>query len=481
MMLLPASTEFAALCQSQIATMAQVVGADSTAVYLAENWTEQALPKLIPIAVYPPVADSAQPHADSHIAGRTLPKEASKESEESANPSTKLPPYNLQAQVLNTDAAAAALDKTSLVLSSDQPSQSNQGASQQLAVPLVHEGQVVGILAGWRADRSWQSQERLHMEQCARSLALACVLDQRGQWLQTQLATLNRLQTQQSDRFHELLHQLRNPLTALKTFGKLMFKRLTPEDRNQTLVSNMLRESDRMQELLGYFDETLQAAEEGWTSARFTDPLLLPSDSDDVTGDTTLEAEALPVSPDSLAHFGGALELKNCFIVSAVITPLINSAKTLAEVSGMTFHVFGPDPDSAVEADCKALKEVISILLENAFKYSPTGTTIWLQGDLIHASQTHLRGIAVGDTGSGIPKSDQPHIFERRYRGIQASGDINGSGLGLAIACDLVQEMKGTIEVYSPLAEIPWQLPDELEKASQAKGTAFVVWLPQGN
>ena len=466
-MLMPASTEFAALCQSQIAMMAQVVGADSTAVYLAESWTEQALPKLIPIAVYPPITHTTQPKSGSLVADKALASSVSENVEEGVV-------QPMQPSVLTPDEAEEVLSTKRSLLPYGKTSHSKHTTPQQLAIPLVHEGSVVGILVSWKTGRPWQPDERHRMEECAHSLALACVLDQRGQWLQTQLSALNRLQTQQSDRFHELLHQLRNPLTALKTFGKLMMRRLAPEDKNQSIVLSMLRESDRMQDLLGYFDDTLEAVDQTRTETSETVPLLVPSDKDD----TTLEAKALPATVDSLSHFGGTLAVKPCSI-KTLVAPLIDSTKTLSEAANIRLHVLEPEHEVIIKADAHALTEIISILLENALKYSPSESDIWLHWGLSHPHQSHLEGILVGDTGPGIPKNDQPHIFERNYRGIQASSQIQGSGLGLAIACDLVKEMKGVIEVYSPLADLPLPLPDAVPISSQGLGTAFVIWLPK--
>ncbi|MEO1296311.1 MAG: ATP-binding protein [Cyanobacteria bacterium J06636_16] len=466
---MPASTEFADLCQSQITMMARAVDAESTAVYLAESWTEQALPQLVPIAVYPPVNSTTQPRPGSLAADKALPgntfEPLGKDTRSRPQPPAALTP----------DETEEVLNPQQRLLSYGNAPQSEQAVLQQLAIPLTHEGQVVGILVSRRANRPWQKAERDQMEECAHSLALACVLDQRGQWLQTQLSALNQLQTQQSDRFHELLHQLRNPLTALKTFGKLMVKRLSPEDKNQSLALSMLRESDRMRDLLGYFDDTLEAADQTRTTTS-SSPLLLPPSEHN---DTTVEAKALPVTAESLSHFGGPLTIQPC-AVKALVAPLAGSMEALSETFNITLHVLSPESDSLVNADAQALTEVISILLENALKYAPSRSDIWLQWGLSHPHELSLEGILIGDTGPGIPKADQPHIFERHYRGIQASGQIEGTGLGLAIACDLMQKMAGAIEVHSPLGNLPMPLRPPLPDLPEERGTAFIVWLLKG-
>lgn len=464
---MPASAEFTALCQSQIAVMAQVVGANSTAVYLAEGWTEQAFPKLIPVAVYPPLSGTAPPESPPLMPHRALPVPSSSTVE-------ARPVQSLESSILTPDEAKAVLQPEYSLLLPGQGAQADQGASQQLVIPLMHEGGVVGVLIGWKVDHPWQPEERHQMEECAHALALACVLDQRGQWSQRQLSALNRLQAQQSDRFHELLHQLRNPLTAIKTFGKLLAKRIQPEDKNQPLVLNMLREGDRMQHILGYFDDTLQAADDSRTETSNTAASLTAFDQNN----PVVETQALPVSSDSLAHFGGALAIEPCSL-TWLMMPLVNSTQTLAETSNRLFHVLYVEDDTTVETDANAFIEIVSNFLENAFKYSRPGDHIWVQwGCHQHCYPTYA-GILVGDTGPGISKDDQSHIFERHYRSQQTSETTVGHGLGLAIARDLAQEMEGFIEVYSPLSEIPWPLPDVLQELSWDAGTAFMLWLPK--
>jgi signal transduction histidine kinase len=107
------------------------------------------------------------------------------------------------------------------------------------------------------------------------------------------------------------------------------------------------------------------------------------------------------------------------------------------------------------------LREVISNLLDNALKYSPAGATVWVRAGLFQESVPPLQGVAIGDTGPGIPQADQARIFERHYRGVQATGTIAGTGLGLAIAHDLVKDMGGRIDLLSP-AHLSGLVPEGL-------------------
>ncbi|MGB6017249.1 MAG: ATP-binding protein, partial [Nodosilinea sp.] len=87
-----------------------------------------------------------------------------------------------------------------------------------------------------------------------------------------------------------------------------------------------------------------------------------------------------------------------------------------------------------------------------------------------------FQGIAVGDTGAGIPPDDQLQLFTRYFRGVQAQGNIHGTGLGLAIVQDLVKGMGGHVDLISPVHGTPW-LPPEAAGYPSHPGTLFVVWL----
>ncbi len=113
------------------------------------------------------------------------------------------------------------------------------------------------------------------------------------------------------------------------------------------------------------------------------------------------------------------------------------------------FVVKGMEPISTV-GDRDRLKQLVLILLENAVKYSPAGTSISLS--LTHDDgQVHLR---VQDQGQGIGKEDLGRVFERFYRADQSrhrSEDPGGTGLGLPIAQWIVEHHKGQIWLESEL------------------------------
>ncbi|MHC8522199.1 sensor histidine kinase [Rossellomorea sp. H39__3] len=89
------------------------------------------------------------------------------------------------------------------------------------------------------------------------------------------------------------------------------------------------------------------------------------------------------------------------------------------------------------------LEQVLTIIFDNAVKYSDTGSVI----EMVLKDGGDRVIIEVRDEGIGIPESDLPKIFDRFYRVDKArSREKGGYGLGLAIASKLIQNYGGAIE-----------------------------------
>lgn len=107
------------------------------------------------------------------------------------------------------------------------------------------------------------------------------------------------------------------------------------------------------------------------------------------------------------------------------------------------------------------IEEVVSNLISNAIRYSPSGGQITVWAD----EKSDCAKIVVSDTGFGIQKKELEHIFDRFFRvKNETTRYINGTGLGLAIVKSIVEAHHGTIEVESEVD----------------KGTCFSVYFPRG-
>ncbi|NEP16883.1 MAG: HAMP domain-containing histidine kinase [Leptolyngbya sp. SIO4C1] len=446
-MTLSVSPELRSLCQAQLQLLNRTLGPLSAIVYLAESLQLDAS-SFTPIASYP---ESSETWSKRQLG---------------AVPSARrLPAPSEQATALeDPDAIAAALSNASVA--SDRIDSPASGSEDQVVMPLVYTDVVVGLMVVVREQR-WEDTERLQIQQVADSVAAGCVLERRNHWLQQRLQHKRMLQGRQSEVFHNLLHQFRNPLTALATFGQLLRRRLQADDPNYSVAEGIVRESQRLKALLSDFDETVDLGDVELQEDLQT-PAALPS------------AELAGEPPALLPSKGlGRTLLPTAQLLSEVLAPLVAVTQAVAQEQQIHLLV---DVDSApvsVVVDTQALQEVLSNLLDNAFKYSSPAAWVWLQTGFERTTEAvTYQGIVVGDTGAGIPPEDQARLFERHYRGVQATGSIPGTGLGLAIAQELITQMQGQIEVISPVAGTDWVPAAIRQQAAAGPGTAFVIWIP---
>lgn len=95
----------------------------------------------------------------------------------------------------------------------------------------------------------------------------------------------------------------------------------------------------------------------------------------------------------------------------------------------------------SIMADKERIVQILSILLDNAFSYTPEGQTVLIKLDIL---KTDLM-ISIIDTGIGISDAHKPYIFDRFYRVDPARHTKEHYGLGLSIAYELVSAHKGQI------------------------------------
>lgn len=123
---------------------------------------------------------------------------------------------------------------------------------------------------------------------------------------------------------------------------------------------------------------------------------------------------------------------------------LYEAYEAKAAALGYLLKIELPDtPLPTVQWDKDRIRQVLSILIENAFAYTPKGSQITLS----LFRKDRLIRLCVSDNGPGIPAEHREQIFQRFYREDPARSKNGHFGLGLSIARELVSAHKGTIRV----------------------------------
>jgi two-component system, OmpR family, sensor histidine kinase KdpD len=213
----------------------------------------------------------------------------------------------------------------------------------------------------------------------------------------------------QSDRLRSVLldsvtHEFRTPLTAIKASAETLLSDVELEKaERKDLLTVINEESDRLNRLIG------EAAEVAQLDSHQLELQLEPHDMRD----------AVEAATDQLR-------------------PVLQHHPTQIEI---------PEELPPVRMDVERIQEVLVQLLDNAAKYSASGTPIHI------AAEVRDREVvtSVADHGPGIDQFEQEMIFEKFYRGRNQRVAVKGTGMGLPIARAIVELHGGKIGVISQL------------------------------
>lgn len=231
-----------------------------------------------------------------------------------------------------------------------------------------------------------------------------------------------------SDFVSSISHELRAPLTSIYGFAETLLRRgdLFDDVQRRTFLSYIASESER---LTGIVDALLDVAE---------------LDS----GDLQVELATIDVGN--------------------VVREVVESVRSDSESSqrdGHSFRVDLSDEPLNAEADRDKLRRVLTNLVDNAVKFSPSGGSVSVTGQ----RRSGVIELRVRDEGVGIPEEERERIFRKFYRG-SSSMLSGGTGLGLFISRGLVTAMGGRIWVESVEGEgstFALELPFENESAAE--------------
>lgn len=141
-----------------------------------------------------------------------------------------------------------------------------------------------------------------------------------------------------------------------------------------------------------------------------------------------------------------------------VLDDALRAIRIIAETKKIHLHYSRAESEWHVKGDYGRLHQMFTAALDNAVKYSPKGSDVWVK----IWETTKGYGISIKDEGCGIPEEEQQHIFEKFFRSGKAAE--NGSGLGLAIMKSIADRHFIGLDiqsVYGQGTEVIFSIPIE--------------------
>jgi len=232
-----------------------------------------------------------------------------------------------------------------------------------------------------------------------------------GDELQRLTDTLNEMLDRIESAFQKITqftadasHELRTPVSLIRTEAELALRRSRTETEYEESLRQILQEAERTTLLIEQLLELARA--------------------DSGRGSLIMQPVDLP----------------------AVLRSVVSGWQQVAEARNLEFSTDIYKLDASVMGDATLLRRLADILLDNAFKYTPSPGSVRLALELREETAV----ITVQDSGAGIAQEDHEKIFERFYRVDKArSRGQGGVGLGLAIAEWIVLQHRGAISVES--------------------------------
>lgn len=214
-------------------------------------------------------------------------------------------------------------------------------------------------------------------------------------------------------------HELRTPLTSILGFTELLAKDRDASPRQHEIVAIMLRQGRNLLQLIHDLLDLARLEVRGTQWQRQT--------------------------PQSLV----------------ALTRLIASEFQVAgEERQRIFALEEHLPE--VRIDANAYRQVLTNLLSNAMKYSPSGSPIRIASRTEERDGIQWQGIAIEDRGMGMSPEELEQLGQRFYRA-NPQGGVAGTGLGLSVVHEIMNHHQGRVEYASHAGQ----------------GTTVTVWFPQ--
>lgn len=210
-----------------------------------------------------------------------------------------------------------------------------------------------------------------------------------------------KLEQMKKDYIANISHELRTPITVIRSSLEAICDGVVYGDKLQEYQEQILKESISLQRLV-----------------------------DDMLELSRLQNNDFPIERSELD-------------LLMVLDDALRTTRIMARNKKIHLHYDRPETEWCLKGDYGRLRQMFTIVLDNAIKYSPDGSNIWVK--TWQAQNDHC--ISIKDEGCGIPEDEQQHIFEKFFRSKKAKE--KGSGLGLAIMKSIADRHSIDLEIHS--------------------------------
>jgi len=272
---------------------------------------------------------------------------------------------------------------------------------------LSRAGQPLGMFSTyWREHRRLTDTQLRFLDLLARQAADLIERSRAEQDLREREQQLREADRRKDEFIAMLAHELRNPLVPIRT-GVELLKSAAEQPQITRAVQPM------MERQVGHM-------------VRLIDDLL------DVSRITS-----------------GKIELKRePTTLTAVVSGAIDANRSAINTAALDLTVNLSEPHRVLNVDPTRLAQVVSNLLQNAAKFTPTGGKISLTSTIEPGNPPHLV-LTVADNGIGIDAALLPRIFDLFVQSEVQGSHRSGLGIGLALARRIAEMHGGTIEAHS--------------------------------
>ena len=292
----------------------------------------------------------------------------------------------------------------------------------ELSVPLISEGEVIGVLDSESSRIDGFSEHDIAMLESLANIAaprIASALAQREKEIAERAMRAAKLEAERASRaktefLSRMSHELKTPLAAILGFANLI--KIEAGPGYDPRLDKILFSGEH---LLGLINESLDLAR---------------------VEQNEISLEIEPVE------------------VGAVIDACVAMLQPEAERGGVALQA--TTGELTLETDKQRLRQVLLNLVSNAIKYNREGGEVGITAREIDASRIE---ILVEDTGIGMSAEELQTLFEPYTRFGERQAQVDGHGIGMTITRQIVAAMGGEIDVAS----------------EPGKGTRFKIILPR--